>query len=275
MRLEAATRLAAKVLYADVYRYSELFRSLFRRELNARYRGSWLGFGWTLVNPLVLVGVYTLVFSVIWRAQGIPHYPLFIVSGLTVWIFFQSSVQMASASIVGQAGLVKQVRFPRQLIPLAVVGSNVVTYVVMLLVVVPLNLVFMPGTRTTFWAVVPLSLPLLALTSGFALVAGALSALYRDVEHLLAALFLPWFFLTPIFYELRTLPGVENHQTVSDVLHWANVMTPVVESIRAPLFYGTFTGASDIVYSVLAGLGALALGAWVFRRVDDQLAVTL
>jgi lipopolysaccharide transport system permease protein len=170
---------------------------------------------------------------------------------------------------------VKQVRFPRQLIPLAVVGSNLVTYVVMLLVVVPLNLVFMPDTRTTFWAVVPLSLPLIALTSGFALISGALSALYRDVEHLLAALFLPWFFLTPIFYELRTLPGVSDHPRVIDVLHWANVATPIVESIRAPLFYGQYAGFWDVAYAVLAGAGALALGAWVFGRIDDQLAVTL
>lgn len=275
MRLEAATRLAVKVLYADVYRYSELFRSLFRRELNARYRGSWLGFGWTLVNPLVLVGVYTLVFSVLWRAQGIPHYPLFIVSGLTVWIFFQSSVQMASASIVGQAGLVKQVRFPRQLIPLAVVGSNLVTYVVMLLVVVPLNLVFMPETRTTFWAVVPLSLPLLALTSGFALVAGALSALYRDVEHLLAALFLPWFFLTPIFYTLDQLPGLEGNEWVADVMYYGNPVAPFVEAIRDPIFFGELPRMSDVAYCVVAAAVSLVIGVLVARRMDDQVAATL
>jgi lipopolysaccharide transport system permease protein len=273
--LEATTRLAQIVLYADVYRYSELFRNLFRREVNARYRGSWLGVGWTLVNPLVLVGVYTLVFSVLWRAQGIAHYPLFIVSGLAVWIFFQSSVQMASGSLIAQTQLVKQVRFPRQLIPLAVVGSNLVVYIVMLLVIVPLNLVFVPGTRETIWAVIPLSLPLIALTTGLSLVSSALSALYRDVEHLLAALFLPWFFLTPVFYELGTLPGVKDHPHVIDVLHWVNVVTPIVESIRAPLFYGEYAGVSDVAYAVLVGLGALALGAFVFRRVDDQLAVRL
>jgi homopolymeric O-antigen transport system permease protein len=263
------------MLYADVYRFSELFRSLFRRELNARYRGSWLGLGWTLVNPLVLVGVYTLVFSVLWKAQGIPHYPLFIVSGLTVWLFFQSSVLMASSSIVGQANLVKQVRFPRQLIPLTVVASNLVTYVVMLVLIAPFNLVLIPETRHTMWAVVPLTLPLIALASGLSLVFGALSALYRDVEHLLAALFLPWFFLTPVFYELSTLPGVKDHPHLMDVLHWGNVVTPIVESIRAPLFYGQYAGASDVVYSVLVGVGALALGSVVFRRMDDQLAAAL
>jgi ABC-type polysaccharide/polyol phosphate export permease len=99
-------------LYADLLRYPDLFANLFRRELYARYKGSLLGVGWTLVNPLVLVGVYTLVFSILWRSAGIRHYPLFILSGLTIWVFFSSSIQMASASIVSHANLVvKQVRF--------------------------------------------------------------------------------------------------------------------------------------------------------------------
>jgi len=79
--------------YVDVVRYRDLFANLFRRNFHARYRGSVLGVAWSLVNPLVLVGVYTLVFSVLWKAFSIPHYPLFLVSGLLVWIFFQSSLQ--------------------------------------------------------------------------------------------------------------------------------------------------------------------------------------
>ena len=111
-------------IYADLFRYRELFLNLFRRELRVKYRGSLLGIAWSLVNPLVLVGVYTLVFSVLWRAFSIPHYPLFIVSGLLVWIFFQTSLQSASASLLGHANLVKQVKFPRQLLPLAVVART-------------------------------------------------------------------------------------------------------------------------------------------------------
>jgi ABC-type polysaccharide/polyol phosphate export permease len=263
------------VLYLDLVRYPELFQNLFRRELRARYRGSVLGLAWTLVNPLVLVGIYTLLFSVLLRVTGVKHYPLFVVSGLTVWVFFQSSVQMASASLIGQASLLKQVRFPRQLLPLAVVGANLVTYVVMLLVIVPLNLAIIPATRRTFWAVVPLSLPLLAVTAGLAILFAAATVLYRDVEHLLLTILLPWFFLTPIFYELTRVPGIENHPHIVQVLHWGNFMTPIVETIRGPLFYGRYAGPSDVVYSFLVGAGALAFGAWVFRRVDDQLVVQL
>ena len=262
-------------LYADLLRYPDLFANLFRRELYARYKGSLLGVGWTLVNPLVLVGVYTLVFSILWRSAGIRHYPLFILSGLTVWVFFSSSIQMASASIVSHANLVKQVRFPRQLLPLAVVGSNLVTYVVMLVVIGAINFVVIPEVRGTIWAVIPLSIPLIALVSGLGIVLAALSALYRDVEHLLLTILLPWFFLTPVFYDLQTLPGVQDHHALMELLRWGNVATPFVESIRGPLFYGQYPGMGEIAYVIVAAALALLLGAFVFRRLDDQLAVEL
>ena len=99
-----------------------------------------LGLAWTLINPLVLMAVYTLIFSFIVRAVSVDHYPLFVLTGLLVWIFFQSAIQMACSSLLGHASLVKQVRFPRQLLPLSVVATNVVTMLVMLVVILPLNL---------------------------------------------------------------------------------------------------------------------------------------
>ena len=262
-------------LYADLFRYRELFLNLFRRELRVRYRGSLLGLAWSLVNPLALVGVYTLVFSVLWRAFSIPHYPLFVVSGLVVWIFFQSSLQTASASLLGHANLLKQVRFPRQLLPLAVVGTNLVSLAVMLAVVLPLNLAFVPQTRSTFWAGLLMLLPLVGLVSGLGIVVAAATVVFRDVEHLLATVLLPWFFLTPVFYTFEQLPRIEEHARVADFLHYANFVTPVLLAIRDPLFFGRLPAAGDAVYAATAALAALGLGALVFRRVDDQLAVAL
>jgi len=262
-------------VYADLFHYRELFRNLFRRELRVKYRGSLLGVAWSLVNPLVLVGVYTLVFSVLWKAFSIPHYPLFIVSGLVVWIFFQSSLLSASGSLLGQANLVKQVRFPRQLLPLAVVGTNLVSAAVMLAVVVPLNLAFIPEVRSTFWAALLLLLPLVALVSGLAIVVASATVVFRDIEHLLATVMLPWFFLTPVFYTFGQLPRIEQHRHLADVLHYGNFITPPLLAIRDPLFFGRMPAAGDVIYAVAAALVALALGGLVFRRVDDQLAAAL
>ena len=181
-------------LYADVIRYPDLFMNIFRRELYGKYRGSVLGLFWTLINPLALVAVYTLVFSVLLKAFTLEHYPLFVVSGLVTWVFFQSAVQMSCSSLFAQPTLVKQVRFPRHMLPLAVVATNVVTLGAMLAVSIGANLIFIPETRSTFWAALPLLVPLVALTSGLAVVFGYLTVVYRDVEHLMTTIFLPWFF---------------------------------------------------------------------------------
>jgi lipopolysaccharide transport system permease protein len=262
-------------LYADVLRYPDLFLNLFRRELHGKYRGSVLGLFWTLVNPLALMAVYTLVFSVLLKAFEIEHYPLFVLSGLVTWVFFQSAVQMSCSSLFAQPTLVKQVRFPRHILPLAVVATNIVTLTTMLAVVLLVNLIFIPETRTTFWAAIPMLLPLIALASGLSVVFGYLTVVYRDVEHLMITLFLPWFFVTPIFYTLDQLPGLEGNEWIADVLYYVNFVTPFVEAIRDPIFFGEWPDLGDVVYSVVAGVAALALGVLVARRIDDQVASTL
>ena len=178
-------------VYADLFRYRELFLNLFRRELRVKYRGSALGLAWTLINPIVLMLAYWLIFSVILRAVTVGHYPLFLLTGLLVWIFFQSAIQMSCSSLLGQASLVKQVRLPRQLLPVSVVATNLVTMLVMLAVVLPLNLLVIPETRTTFWAALPLFIPLTALVTGFAIVLASVTVIFRDVEHLIATILLP------------------------------------------------------------------------------------
>jgi len=262
-------------IWLDVFRYRDLFLNLFRRELRVKYKGSALGLAWSLVNPLALVGVYTLVFSVLWRAVSVRHYPLFVVSGLLTWVFFQSSVQMSCTALLGHANLVKQVRFPRQLLPLSVVATNTVTFAAMLAVILPINLALVPATRSTFWAVFPLSFALVALSSGLAVIVACANVLFRDIEHLVATVLLPWFFLTPVFYPLDTLPGVEHHGTLVAVVHYANFVTPVLDAIRDPLFFGRLPSSVDVVYAAVAGVVSLALGALVFRRADDRLAAEL
>jgi lipopolysaccharide transport system permease protein len=263
------------LLYADLFRYSDLFRNLFRRELRVKYRGSLLGLAWTLINPVILMIGYWLLFSILLRAVSIEHYPLFVLSGLVTWIFFQGGVQMSSSSLLGQSNLVKQVRFPRQLLPLSVVATNLVTLAVMLAVVLPINLVVVPETRSTFWATFPMMLPLIGVTSGLAIVVAAATVIFRDIEHLLTTIMLPWFILTPIFYTFDQLPGLEGNERIADAIYYGNFMAPIVEGIRDPLFFGETPALGDVVYSVGAAVAALAAGALVFRRLDDRLAAEL
>ena len=199
--------------YLDLFRYRELFGSLFRRDLRAKYKGSVLGLAWSLAHPVVLMLVYLLVFSVMLQIQAADyeHYWLFLLAGLPVWVFFSTSLQSASRSLVENANLIRKVRFPRQLVPLSMVATQLVGFAVMLAIVVALSLVYVPEARDTVWLSLPLAALAVCLVAGLSLAVASLNALYRDVEHLVAALLLPWFFLTPVLYSLENIPGVEDH----------------------------------------------------------------
>ena len=140
-----------------VTRYSELLRTLVRRELRTRFKGSALGLFWSLIYPLAMMGVYTLVFSVLWRVTGdIPHYPLFVLSGLAVWGFFQAGIQLGTTSLVANGELIKKVWFPRELVPASAVLAQTVTIFVMLAILIPIDLIVEPDNARTVVLVIPI-----------------------------------------------------------------------------------------------------------------------
>src|ERR1700712_497903 len=165
-------------VYADLLRYRELFANLFRRDFQAKYKGSLLGVFWSLLNPLVLLGVYLVVFGLIFPNQNIPHYPIYLLSGLACWIFFSVSLQSASRSMIDSAELIKKVRFPRQLVAFSMVATQAVTFTVMLVIVIVLSLVFVPEARSTVWAAIPLAVVFAALVAGLALLVASLNVLF-------------------------------------------------------------------------------------------------
>jgi homopolymeric O-antigen transport system permease protein len=261
-------------VYADLLRYRELFGNLFRRDVQAKYRGSFLGVAWTLANPVLLMAVYLLVFSVLWKTRfGTEgHYALFLLVGLSAWIFFSTSVQSASRSMLDNANLIRKTRFPRQLVPLSIVATHLVSFAVMLAGLLVLNFALLPRVRATEWLAIPLALGVVAIASGLALAIASLDVLFRDIEFLIAALLLPLFFLTPVLYPLNS-PDLAAHHKLVALIHWGNPLSPAIQALRAPLFYGELPTAADTIYLVVASVATLALGAYVFRRVDDQIAV--
>jgi lipopolysaccharide transport system permease protein len=260
-------------VYADVYRYRELLGNLFRRDLQAKYRGSALGVLWTIANPVLLMGVYLLVFGVVWKSPfaGGDHYALFLLSGLALWTFWAAAVQSASRSMLDNANLIRKTRFPRQLVPLSVVFAHVVSFAAMLLLLLVINFAVLSRVRATEWLAIPLCILFVGIVSGFGLLVASLNVLFRDVEFIVAALLVPWFFLTPILYGLDTVSS--KHQRIGDVIHWVNPLSPAVEAVRAPLFLGTLPRWTDALYLVVACAVSLALGAFVFLRIDDQIAI--
>ena len=260
--------------YLDVLRYRELLGNLFRRDLQAKYRGSVLGVLWTVANPIMLMGVYLLVFGVVWKTpfSSGGHYPLFLLSGLAVWTFFTAALLSSTRSMLDNANLIRKTRFPRQLVPLSVVFAHLVSFAVMLSLLLVVNFIALPRVRATEWLAIPLAVLFVGLVCGIALALASLNVLFRDIEFIVAALLVPLFFLTPILYSL-TGPQLEKHRHVVDVIHWVNPLSPAIEAVRAPLFSGTLPHWTDALYLVVACTVALAAGAFVFRSVDDQIAI--
>ena len=143
----------------------------------------------------------------------------------------------------------------------------------MLGLVMALSLWQVPEARDTVWLAIPLGALFACIVAGFALAVASLNAIYRDVEHLLQALLLPWFFLTPILYSLGDLPGVDDYPVADFFLHWVNFLTPPIEAMRAVLFNGDLPAAGDLLYTLVGAAVALAAGSFVFSRSDDRIAV--
>lgn len=278
MAVDTASRAKAPLLpsFSGLAGYGELLRTLLRRELRSRYKGSALGLVWSLLFPLAMMGVYTLVFSVLWKGtRNIPHYPLFVLAGLAVWAFFQAAVQLGTVSMVAGGDLIRKVWFPRELVPASVVLAQTLSALVILVVLVPLAIYVVPENARTVALVIPFFAALLCLTLGLAWMLSVANVFFRDVEHLLGVLFLPWFFLTPVLYGLDQLPAAASHPTVIDLLRYGNPVTPYVEGIRAVVLEATVPGAALLLYIFLVGPIVGLLGLWVLQRYEDRVAIEL
>jgi ABC-type polysaccharide/polyol phosphate export permease len=145
----------------------------------------------------------------------------------------------------------------------------------MFAILVPASLIVEPETGRTIALAVPIFAGLVCLTLGFAWLLSIVNVFFRDIEHLLAVLFLPWFFLTPVLYSLEQLPAAADHQWLIDLMRYGNPVTPYVEGFRATLLQDTVPGAGLLVYIFVVGPALAMLGLWVVQRYEDRLAVEL
>jgi ABC-type polysaccharide/polyol phosphate export permease len=256
---------------AQIARFRGLLATLTARELKARYRGSALGFLWSLINPLLLLAVYSAVFGWILqpvRGGGVEPYALFLVSGLFPWIWFSSSLLEGSASLVTHAGLIRKALFPAELLPTVAVAANLVHF----LLALPVALAALAIGRALGYPVAgwgTLALPAvvlvqLPLAAGLALGLAALTAHFKDMRDILANLLTLLFFATPILYPLEAVPVAWMRALVR-----ANPLTPYTLAYQDVLFRGTLPEASLWLQMAAVSLVGWAAGAWFFGRLRE------
>jgi lipopolysaccharide transport system permease protein len=189
---------------AQLPRYRGLIQSLVARELKARYRGSVLGFFWSFINPLLLLLVYSFVFTFVMRGSNDPRiqpYALFMFCGILPWTWFASSLNESAGILISGGNLIKKVLFPAEVLPIVTVLSNMIHFLFGLVVLAGFLLYYQRPLHVSELALFPLVVFVqLILTTAFALLLSALTVHFRDIRDILSNLLTFWFFATPIIY---------------------------------------------------------------------------
>lgn len=249
----------------ELYRYRFLAYSLVIRELKVKYKGSVLGFFWSLLNPLVMLVVYTIAFKYIIRVR-VENFPVFFLCAFLPWSYLQSSLSMSVGSIKDNGSLVKKVYFPREVLPLSIVFSNLVQFMLTFLILIPALFIFK----------IDLGLPLLWLpviilfqtgfNLGLSFFFSAFNVFFSDVKHLLEIFLQIWFWLTPIIYPVSFVP--ERFQS----LYRLNPAVLFVEGYRDILLRNKGISINQCVWLLIVAVLFFVLGHLFFNHYNKRFA---
>lgn len=247
----------------QIYRHRVLLQVLIARDLKARYRGTFLGFLWSFLSPLMMMATYFLVFSVYLRIE-MENYAGFLLTGLLAWNCFSAGLLDATNSLVANSSMIRNVSVPSQLFPIVAIGSHTVHFLLSLPIL--LAILALTGVRLTPAVFL---LPVLvvlqsALACGFAFVLSAATVRFRDVAHLVPNVLTMLFFATPILYPIGLVP-----EQVRPILAF-NPLSAMTVSYQQVLFWGSLPSPTSLAILVGAAATALALGLAYFDWCKDE-----
>lgn len=247
----------------EVFKYRSLLYNLTVNELKLRYRRSVLGFVWTLLNPLLMMTVMTLVFSRVMRFDT-ADYSVMLLAGLLPWTFFSQSINLSLMSIVGKGALLKKVYIPKAVIPLSAVLATLINSSLAFVPLLAIT-VFIGHPLTPAVLFVPVSLLMLAVFAiGWSLLFSCLYVYFRDFGHMTEVLLQAWFYASPIIYSLDMVPP--QYRTAFSL----NPVSYFIECFRAPIFNGALPDLRTIGIAAISAVVSLIVGVIVFFRYENQ-----
>ncbi len=251
-----------------VWRYRELLRNLILKDLKLKYRGSILGILWSLLNPLIMIIVYSIAFKYILRIQ-LENYTVFLITGILPWSFFGAAAMASTEAVIANGNLLKKIHFPREILPLSSVLFNFVQFLLALAVFFP-ALYFLQAKLSWSLLAYPAVLLLnLAFITGIALLLSTLTVFYRDLKHLTEVILLTLFWVTPILYDISMIP---------ERVRWLfklNPMAAYITSYQKIIYLGAWPTWRMLLSGLVWAVATLALGYWVFRRHKHRFAEEL
>lgn len=250
--------------FRRLYAFDELLKQLIIRDIKLKYRRSYLGYLWSILNPLMLMMVLVIVFSNLFRFD-IQNFPVYLLSGQIVFSFMVEATNTSVSSIIGNATLLKKTYVPKYIFTLSKVGSSLVNLLfslgALLLVMVftgiefSLNLIFIPIVLTQVFV----------FSLGLGLFLSAITVFFRDIQYLWGVFISMWMYLTPIFYPISIIPT--EYQSVYKT---ANPMYWYVEQFRDLVLYAKFPEIESILMGASISILVLILGAWYFNKKQDE-----
>lgn len=237
------------------------------REIKVRYKQSILGGAWAVLQPLSLMIIFTIVFSLFARLPtgGVP-YPVFSYTALLPWTFLATSIAFAVPSLVNNMNLVTKAHFPREILPLAVIGAAFVDFAIAAIIFVPMMLIYRIPVHSTLIWVPLLVLTQIVLTFGVVLIGSAVNVFFRDIRFIVPLAIQLWMYASPVIYPVSVVP--EELRT----LYMLNPMAGLLTSYRRVILHGLPPSPQDLgIAAVIAGFLCI-VGYWFFKRVERQFA---
>jgi ABC-type polysaccharide/polyol phosphate export permease len=265
-RYDSARRPPAAVEeWVQIWRYRDLVAQLIARNLKARYKRSALGVLWTMLNPLLMMGILSFVFTGLFRLS-VPGYSIYLLIGLLFWQFFSQATMASTSEIVWGASIVKRIYVPRTVFAVAAVGNGVVNLVLSLAPLALAMLAFGVPIGRAAW-MTPVAILLAAMfTLGVALLVSSLAVYFADFAEIYQVGLTAWMYLTPVIYPLDIVP--HRHRWLFEL----NPLHPLLAVFREPLHLNTLPSAATFACAAAAAVFTLLLGWFIFTRSADEIA---
>lgn len=260
-----SSEVTQRSFFSDFKRYSPLLWNLAVKDIKIKYRRSFLGIAWSILNPLFTMVVLTSVFTMILRAT-VDNFPTFYIIGASIWSFFAESTTLAMTSIICSASLIKKVYVPKYMFPVEKCIFALINYLFSLLAVFFVMIIQgVYPTPTTFLAVLPI-IYCFVFCCGFSLILSALTVFFRDISHLYSVLLTLWMYLTPILYSVDFLEG---HKLLYNIVKF-NPMKYYVEYLRDVMMYNTVPGLKMNLICIGFAVLFLAVGSFIFKKCEGK-----
>ena len=252
----------------ELYTYRQFLKTSVKKEFRGKYKKSFLGVLWSFINPLLQLLVYALVFPFILRIQE-DNYVMFLFSALIPWNFFATTITQSTAVVVGNGGILKKVYFPREILPISIVLSGAINFLISCIIIFVALIISGIGISVQI-----LWLPLIlfvqcVVTLGICFVLSALTVYIRDLEYFINVLLQLWMYLTPVLYSMALIPARFAK------FFYINPMVPIVNAYRSIFYYQTMPNLKGLAILLGVGIIGIFIGYAIFKKLEKRFAEEL